>query len=149
VLDLPVRHRRRGAAEIGLRVAVLSPARRVAADSKRRVPGGKKRSSYFAATRTHWKERPRNPRSARFPRLRPAGRSAVADRQASAGYVGSRERPDSAQASAIRQVEHASSATLRSGFRREHAGRHGRGGTSRKCRTGGVRHTSLLPSTRH
>jgi hypothetical protein len=32
VLHLPVRRRRRGAAEIGLRVAALSPARRVGAE---------------------------------------------------------------------------------------------------------------------
>jgi len=57
VLDLPARRRRRCAAEIGLRVAALSPARRVGADSQRRVPGGKKRSSCFTATRTHWEER--------------------------------------------------------------------------------------------
>ena len=48
---------RRGAAEIVLRFAALTPARRVGADSRRHVPGGRKRSSCFAAPRTHWEER--------------------------------------------------------------------------------------------
>ena len=38
------------------------------------MPGGKKRSSSFAATRTHWEERAAESRSARFPRLRLACR---------------------------------------------------------------------------
>ena len=54
--DVPARHRRRGAPEIGLRLGVLSLARRVTADSMPHVPCGMKRPSYFGTTRTHCKE---------------------------------------------------------------------------------------------
>ena len=65
--ELPDRHRRRGAPEIGLRVDAVLLSRRVAATSTRHVSGGTKRLSFFAITRTHWGNSPRKPRCARFP----------------------------------------------------------------------------------
>jgi hypothetical protein len=48
-------------------LGALPPARRVGADSMRHVSGGTKRPSYFATTRTHGGNSPRNARDARFP----------------------------------------------------------------------------------
>ena len=114
MLDLPDRRRRRCAAEIGLRVAALSPARRVGADSQRRVPGGKKRSSCFTATRTHWEER------AAASSLRPISTCGLRAACAGAGDPAGRARLNR---------------TLGQRSRREHAGRHARGGISGNART--------------